>query len=134
MVLNGIPRIGIRITTPPPGKVKNSGFSQQSLSLDNALLEAAPLTLRETAPDSKALIVGEGILQALVANLTTQANPLRFPGRATFLREKGFRIGLRAEGAVLPLFMHNLEEFIKLSRYQTKSRPRLVGASNFVTG
>jgi hypothetical protein len=41
--------------------------------------------------------VSEGVFEALLANLTREADALGFAGRSTLLREEGFWVGLRAE-------------------------------------
>jgi hypothetical protein len=46
--------------------------------------------------------VPECVLQALVANVTGEADTLGLPGRATLLGEERLGIGLRAQGALLP--------------------------------
>src|ERR1700709_1076660 len=66
------------------------------------LAQLASLALRETAPDSEALVVGQCVLQALRSHLARCADALRVAGGAALLGEEGFRIGLRAEGVGLP--------------------------------
>jgi hypothetical protein len=41
--------------------------------------------------------MSEGVFEALLANLTGEADALGFAGRSTLLREESFRVGLRAE-------------------------------------
>ena len=45
----------------------------------------------------------QGVIQALVPHLATEADLLGLPGGAALLGEEGFGIRLRAQGAVLPL-------------------------------
>src|SRR5271157_838122 len=45
----------------------------------------------------------QGVLEALVANLATQADLLGLAGGAALLREEGLGVRLRAQRAVLPL-------------------------------
>src|ERR1700722_14819974 len=70
---------------------------------DDAAFEAAALTLGQTAPDAEALVVCQGVVEALVTDLATQADLLGLTGGAALLREEGLRIRLRAERTVLPL-------------------------------
>ena len=44
----------------------------------------------------------ECVLQALVAHVAGQADPLGLPGRAALLREERLGVGLRAQRALLP--------------------------------
>src|SRR5690348_13681695 len=69
---------------------------------DRALLELAALALAQAAPDAEPLVVRECVLQALVADLAGEADTLRLPLGAALLREERLRIGLRAQGALLP--------------------------------
>src|SRR5690349_6243460 len=82
------------------------------LGSDSALLQLATLTLRETAPDPETLVVHERILEAVVADVAGQADLLGLPGGTTLLREKGLRVGLGAQRALLPthLFRIPVEE------------------------
>jgi hypothetical protein len=41
--------------------------------------------------------VSEGVFEALLANLTREADALGFAGRSTLFREESFRVGLRAK-------------------------------------
>ena len=70
---------------------------------DYAALEAAALALGKTAPDAEALVMSQGVLQALVTHLATQADLLGLAGGTTLLGEEGLGIRLRAQRAVLPL-------------------------------
>src|ERR1700733_3269136 len=76
-----------------------SGFGRS----DDAAFETAALTLGQTAPDAEALIVREGVIEALMTHLAPQADLLGLAGGAALLREEGLRIGLRAERTILPL-------------------------------
>src|SRR4029079_12471784 len=69
---------------------------------DRALLELATLALGEAAPDAEALVVHQGVLEALAAYLACQADLLGLPGRAALLGEERLGVGLRAERALLP--------------------------------
>src|SRR5690606_31908166 len=71
-------------------------------SSDGTPLELAPLTLRQTAPDPEALVVGQCVLQAIGTHLAGQTDLLRFPRRSALLREERLGIGLRAQSALLP--------------------------------
>ena len=71
-------------------------------ALDSAFLQLATLALGQAAPDAEALVVGEGILQALGADLAADADLLGLAGRAALLREERLRVGLGAERALLP--------------------------------
>ena len=70
---------------------------------DDAAFEAAALALGQTAPDAEALVMRQGVVEALVTDLATQADLLGLTGGAALLREEGLRIRLRAERTVLPL-------------------------------
>src|ERR1022692_686099 len=65
-------------------------------------LQPAALALGQPAPDPESLIVLQRIFQALGPDFAAAAHPLRFPGGSALLREERLRIGLRAEGPVLP--------------------------------
>jgi hypothetical protein len=41
--------------------------------------------------------VSEGVFEALLANLTREADALGFAGRSTLFREESFRVSLSAE-------------------------------------
>src|SRR5918992_6250282 len=69
---------------------------------DGALLQFAALPLGETTPDPEALVVHQCRLQALVAYLTREAHLLGLSRRPTLLRKERFRVGLRAQRAILP--------------------------------
>src|ERR1700728_2086601 len=93
-----------RSTRFPVGKQVAARHStdQRGPWLHRRALEPPALALRQPAPDAEPLIVLEGVLQALGANLTAAADLLCFPGGATLLREKRLRIGLRTQRAILP--------------------------------
>src|SRR5690625_4008179 len=67
-----------------------------------AALELAPLAFGQATPDAEPFVVGKGILQALGAHLAGDADLLRLTGGATLLREERLRVGLRAQGTLLP--------------------------------
>src|SRR3954468_13568562 len=69
---------------------------------DGAAAPPATLTLRQTAPAAGALVVGEGVLQALRLDLAAGADLLRLAGRAALLGEERLGVGLGAEGLLLP--------------------------------
>src|SRR3712207_4651501 len=69
---------------------------------DRPLLQLAPLALGQAAPDPEALVVGQGVLQALTADVTGQTDLLRLAGRAALLGEERLGIGLGAERPLLP--------------------------------
>ncbi|CCH78259.1 hypothetical protein BN12_2670003 [Nostocoides japonicum T1-X7] len=69
---------------------------------DGALLQLAPLALGQSAPDAEALVVREGVLEALGADLAADAYLLRLAGRPALLGEERLGIGLRAERPLLP--------------------------------
>src|SRR5699024_6091808 len=79
-----------------PGRVTTSRGS------DRALLQLAPLALGQSAPDTEALVVGEGVLQALLAHLAADADLLGLSRGSALLREEGLRIRLGAERTLLP--------------------------------
>src|SRR5699024_7238943 len=70
---------------------------------DDAALEPTALPLGEPTPDTESLIVGQGVLQALVAHRAALTDLLGLPGRSALLREERLGVGLRAQRAVLPL-------------------------------
>src|SRR5829696_4929670 len=72
------------------------------MELDGAAAQPATLTLGEAAPDAEALVVGEGVLQALGLHLAAGADLLRLAGGAALLGEERLRVGLGTEGLLLP--------------------------------
>src|SRR5690625_7304024 len=70
--------------------------------LDRAALKFATLTFGQATPDTETLIIFERIGQAFGANFTRDADLFRVARRATLFGEKCFRIGLRAQGTLLP--------------------------------
>ncbi len=66
------------------------------------LLIAAAFAFAQTAPDAETLIVFDGPLQALLAHLAAGAHLFRITRRPAFFGEKSFRIGLGAQGLMLP--------------------------------
>src|SRR5690606_25045536 len=71
-------------------------------ALDGALLQLATLPLGKTAPDAEALVVCQGVLQALGAHLAADADLLGLTRRAALLREEGLGVSLCAQCALLP--------------------------------
>src|SRR5687768_14203826 len=65
-------------------------------------LEAPALALGEPAPDPEALVLLQCVLEALALDLAAHADALGLAGRAALLREERLRVGLRAEGLLLP--------------------------------
>jgi hypothetical protein len=66
-------------------------------ALCRTALEATALTLRESAPDTEALIMSERVFETFLANIAGLAYALCFASGATLLREESLRIGLSAE-------------------------------------
>src|SRR5690606_7801335 len=79
-----------------------SGRRRATGRLDRGLLQAATLPLGQSAPDAEALVVGEGVLEALGADLAREADLLGLPGRSALLGEEGLGVGLGAQRALLP--------------------------------
>src|SRR4051794_7000504 len=75
---------------------------QGGRELHGAAAQPAPLPLREAAPDAEALVVGQRVLEALRLDLAPRADLLGLPGRAALLGEECLRVGLGAQGALLP--------------------------------
>src|SRR4051812_26384845 len=71
--------------------------------LGGAALELAALALRKPAPDTESLIVTERVLKALVLDFAARADALCLASGAALLGEERLGIGLRAQGALLPL-------------------------------
>ena len=69
---------------------------------DGAAAQPATLALGQAAPDAEALVVGEGVLQALGLDLAPGADLLRLAGRAALLGEERLRVGLGAQRLLLP--------------------------------
>src|SRR3954471_8533112 len=65
-------------------------------------LEPAPLALGESAPDAEALVVPQGVLEAVAAHVAPAAHLLGLPRRPALLREESLRVGLGAQGLLLP--------------------------------
>jgi hypothetical protein len=70
--------------------------------LARAPLHAAALSLGQTPPDAKPLVVLQRVLKALGTNLTASADPLGLPRGAALLREERLRIRLSAQRTILP--------------------------------
>src|SRR4051794_2735442 len=100
----------IRMSTPEydhgrrrdPSAAVVTRQGQEFLGSDGAAAQPAAFTLRQTAPDAEALVVGEGVLQALRLDLAAGADLLRLAGRAALLGEERLGVGLGAEGLLLP--------------------------------
>src|SRR5699024_1786934 len=73
-------------------------------------LQAAALTLGEATPDSEALIVLEGELEARFAEVAGGGGAFGLEGRSALFREEGVGIGLGAEGLLLPVPIYRLEK------------------------
>ena len=69
---------------------------------DRALLQLAALALAQAAPDAEPLVVRQGVLEALAAHVAADADLLGLAGGAALLREERLRVGLGAQGALLP--------------------------------
>src|SRR3954447_4233512 len=82
---------------PSDARVRQGGRE-----LHGAASQPAPLPLREAAPDAEALVVGQRVLQAFRLDLAPGADLLGLPGRAALLGEECLRVGLGAQGALLP--------------------------------
>jgi hypothetical protein len=79
-----------------------------TLALARLAFDPPALTLGQSAPDSKPLVVLESVLKALGAYLATPADPLGLPGGTALLREERLRIRLRAERTFLPAQVFNI--------------------------
>src|ERR1700754_4009329 len=87
-------------TSSPPSSTRQSTTSDSGRDQpesDDAALEAAALALGETAPDAEALVVRQGVLEALATHLAPQADFLCLAGGAALLGKEGLRIRLRAQ-------------------------------------
>src|SRR4029077_15640075 len=67
-----------------------------------AALDAAALALGQAAPDAEPFVVFQGVLKALGTHLDGAADLFGLSGGAPLLRKERFRIGLSAQGDVLP--------------------------------
>src|SRR3954452_5338340 len=65
-------------------------------------LDTAPLALGQAAPDAEALVVVEGVLEALHPHRAADADPLGLAGGAALLGEERLGVGLRAERLLPP--------------------------------
>jgi hypothetical protein len=70
--------------------------------LHRLALDTAAFSLRQTAPDTEALIVLKRVLQALCPDLAAPADPLGLPGGTALLRKERLRIRLCAQRTFLP--------------------------------
>src|ERR1700722_4865549 len=77
--------------------------SNDRVASDDSALEAAALPLREAAPDSEALVLGQGVIEAFTAHLAAKADLLGLARGAALLREERLRIRLSTQRTVLPL-------------------------------
>ena len=75
---------------------------EQAQTRCGAALEPASFALGQPAPDAEALVVLEGVLEALAAHLAADADLLGLAGRAALLREERLGVGLRAQRPLLP--------------------------------
>jgi hypothetical protein len=67
------------------------------VKLGRTALEATALTFGEASPNSKALIVRKGVLQALLTDIAGEADTLGFTGGAALFRKEGLWVSLSAE-------------------------------------
>src|ERR1700721_38253 len=88
------------MTNPPP--------SNDRVASDDSALEAAAFPLREAAPDSEALVVGQGVFEAFTTYLAAKADLLGLARGAALLGEERFWIRLSTQRTVLPLIGLNL--------------------------
>jgi hypothetical protein len=83
-------------------KDRRKDSPKSCVRLSRSTLETTSFTLRETAPDSKSLIMSQGVLKALLADFAGETDPLCFTSRPTFLRKECFGIGLSTKRSLLP--------------------------------
>src|SRR5262245_4907981 len=88
----------------------NNPYRLGGVALAGPLLQLAAFAFGEPTPDAEALVVGQGVLEALGADVTTLADPLGLTGGAALLGEERLRVGLRAQGALLPLLLFGVIE------------------------
>jgi hypothetical protein len=67
-----------------------------------AAADAAAFTLAHSAPDAKLLSIGEGVLEAILADDTTPAHLFGFTGRRTSLRKEQVWVNTHTVGLALP--------------------------------
>ena len=90
------------------------GFGCRSAgALAHLLLETTTLALGEATPDTEALVVREGVFEALVADRARLADALGFAGGAALFREESVRISLCAQGLILPFLLYCAEQAVK---------------------
>jgi hypothetical protein len=70
--------------------------------LGSKLLEATTFTLRETAPNTEALIVCQRVVEALDPNFTGKADLLGLTSRAALFGKERLGISLGTQRATLP--------------------------------
>ena len=75
------------------------------------LLELAPFTLGQTAPDAEPLVVSQGVLETLSTDVARQADSLGLTCRSALLGKERLWVCLGAQRTLLP---H--EFFIELLR------------------
>src|SRR5690625_726056 len=92
-----------------------------------AALELAPLAFGQATPDAEPFVVGKGILQALGTHLAGDADLLRLTGGATLLREERLRVGLRAQGTLLPGECAVVVKDLRQWKVRLRSEERRVG-------
>src|SRR6202042_1841374 len=85
--------------------------SNDRVASDDSALEAAAFPLREAAPDSEALVLGQGVFEAFTAHLAAKADLLGLARGAALLGEERFRVRLSTQRTVLPLIGLNLGGF-----------------------
>ena len=91
-------RARTQVVTLVPARVLRA-----SSTSDGRAAQAPALALGEPAPDAEALVVREGVLQALGPDLAPRADALGLPRRAALLREERLGVGLGAQRALLPV-------------------------------
>src|SRR5690348_1360545 len=84
------------------GRLSRQTACGRTARSDGLPLQPAAFPLRQAAPDTEALVVRERVLQALGPNLAAPADPFGLAGRPAFLRKERLRIGLGAQGPILP--------------------------------
>ena len=90
-------------------------------ALTNFTLEAATLTVRKPTPDSEALIMLQGILEAFITHRAGLADALSLAGRSSLFGKECFRVRLGAQRLVLPLLLNSAKEFIQRQRCRSSA-------------
>jgi hypothetical protein len=73
-----------------------------SVLIDRFFLQAPTLTLGKPAPDAEALIVREGVLEAVAPHIAAETDLLGLARGSALLREEGLGVGLGTERTLLP--------------------------------